>query len=826
MSDGAHSQDAVGPVRARERGTARRSRGPAGPPPAASPVCFPGLAAALAALLVVAAAAAGDQSPPDPQRLELVAGSIEHHPDGGVATARLAADTRIEGLVVHGAPAEVRFYSSGHLRGGTLARRCTVDGLALRAGTAFELYDAARRRPTRLRRGTLAAGQQLEGVVLPAGSELYLSARGKLLQAYVPERAVVHGVVVGGRTALAREIQFFPTEPEISALACGDQQHAGLPIPDGSRVRFDSDGRLRVLSLSRPVAVRELELAHEIRLDERGRLQSAWLAGDQRVGPAVLWAERPLRFHPGGRPRLGWLAAEQEVGGLRLQAHRPLRLYPDGRLAAGFPARVQRFAGLRLAAPPRSDPACEPGAAGADCPWGIELHPNGKPARAWLAASQTIAGAYWAGLDELGGAQAEKLRLRFDRRGRLRAGALAEDAVVDGVPLAGCDPAGACCRVRLRVSGKLRSGCLAREYAAGRFHFQAGSRIELHPKGGVACGTLARPARCGRLRLPPGAQLQLDARGRPRLERSPVGFRLAGLSLPAGCVLLRGCDDRVRAVRLSKPMALSERLRAAAGDVLLLDGWGRLVGLVLLADRVLAGTRYPAYTRWRLDSDGRLTGAVLPAAMEIQGVPCAAGEPIGLHPGGRLRRARLARAATVGRRRHPAGAVLELHADGRLARGPLERCARFGAVELQPGDLIEALYPDGALRRVVLGSGRRIDGLPCRAGTEARFAPDGRLLVCWLARPARSGEVALRDRIERYPDGGLKRGFLARPQTIQGIALAADAVAFHPNGRIRWGRLAEAQRIQGRDCPALSLIRFDQRGRLQHTEPFAPPLSW
>ncbi len=825
MGGGEHSEDAAGPVRARERGTAHRGRGLAGPPPAATPICIPGLAA-LVALLFVAAAAAGDRSPPDPRRLDLVAGSIEHHPDGGVASARLAADTGIEGLVVRGAPAEVRFYSSGHLRGGSLARRCTVDGLELRAGTAFELYDAARRRPHRLRRGTLAAGQQLEGVVLPAGSELYLSARGKLLQAYVPDRATVHGVVVGGPTALAREIQFFPTEPEISALACGDQQHAGLPIPDGSRVRFDSAGRLRVLSPSRPVAVRGLELAHEIRLDEQSRLQSAWLAGDQRVGPALLWAERPLRFHPNGRPWLGWLAAEQEVGGLRLQAHSPLRLYPDGRLAAGFPAGVQRFAELRLAAPPRADPACEPGAAGADCVWGVELHANGELSQAWLAAAQTIAGARWAGLDGLGAAAAEKLRLRFDRRGRLRAGALAGDAAVDGLPLAGCDPAGACCRVRLRPSGALHSGCLARDHAADGFHFQAGSRIELHPKGAVACGTLARPVRRDRLRLPPGAELQLDAGGKPRLERSAAGFGLAGRGLPAGCLLLRDCDDRIRAVRLAKALALSERLRAAAGDFLLLDGWGRLAELVLMKARHLAGTHYPAHSRWQLDADGRLTGVVLAAPLDIQGVPCAAGETVALHPGGRLRRARLARAATIGQRRLPAGAVVELHADGRLVRGPLERTARFGAVDLQPGDLIETLYPDGALRRVVLGSSRRIDGLPCRVGTEARFAPGGRLLGCWLARPARIGGMVLRDRIERYPDGGLKRGFLARPQTLQGIALAADAVAFHPDGRIRWGRLAEAQQIQGRDCPALSLIRFDQRGRLQHTEPFAPPLSW
>ncbi len=814
--------------RARVRATSHPVRGPIGPPAAATLARFTALVAALAALLVTGPAAAGPATAPDPQQLDLVAGSIERHPDGGVATARLAADTGIEGLVVRGAPAEVRFYSSGHLRGGTLARRCAVDGLALREGSAFELYDAARRRLHRLRRGTLAAGQQLEGVVLPAGSELYLSARGKLLQAYVPERATVHGVVVGGPVALAREIQFFPTEPKISAVACGDQQHAGLPIPGGSRVRFDSAGRLRVLSPGRPIAVRGLQLAHEIQLDARGRLQSAWLDGDQRVGPAVLWAERPVRFHPSGRPRLGWLAGEQEVGGLRLQAHSALRLYPDGRLAAGFPAGVQRFAELRLAAPPRTDPACEPGAAGADCAWGVELHPNGKPARTWLAVAQTMSGARWAGLDGLGGAAAEKLRLRFDRRGRLRAGALAEQARVDGVPLAGCDPAGACCRVRLHASGALHSGCLARDHAAGGFHFRAGSRIELHPKGGVACGTLARPARHGRLRLPPGAELQLDARGKPRLERSPAGFRLAGRVLPTGCLLLRDCDDRVRAVRLAEPLALalSERPRAAAGDFLLLDDWGRLAELVLMKARELAGTRYPPHTRWQIDADGRLTGVVLAAAMDIQGVPCAAGETIGLHPGGQLRRARLARAATVGRRRHPTGVVVELHADGRLVRGPLDRSERFGAVELHPGDLVEALYPDGALRRVVLGSGRSIGGLPCRAGTEARFAPGGRLLGCWLARPALLGEVALRDRVELYPDGTPKRGFLARPQTIQGAALAADAVAFHPNGRIRWGRLAAAQQIQGRDCPALSLIRFDRRGRLQRTEPFAPPLTW
>ncbi len=759
--------------------------------------------------------------------LRVVAGSIQRHPNGLVESAQLPGETELAGIRVAGAPEKVGFYSSGRLRWGTLAAEAELDGYRLATGTRFELFDRELDddRRAHLRHATLASPQALEGIRLPAGTAFYRNSRGHVLQAYLAAPTRIHGVRVGGPTPKSKEIQFFRSEPKVSAIALGDQRLRKVPIPDGSRVYFDSAGRLRAIDPTRPITIRGRVLEREIQLGPDGAVLEGWLVGGEEGAGLPCSSLHPTRFHPNGRVADCRVAEDPDgprAQGLRLVVNSPLHAYSNGKLASVFLYGPQAIQGLEVVSRSGLLAACpDPGACEGGTP--VRFHANGKLAAGLLARSQQVRGMDLRGLaSSTRGGDDGCARVTLFANGRLERVHLEKDQTIDELPLAADRSDGTCCPVTFYEGGQLESACLSAEHAWGRVALLAGTAFRLHPDGRLAEGVLAAPWKIAGVGLPPFVPVSLRRSGRPVLERSPEGYRIGRLVIPTGSAMLPDRQGRVRAVVLSADLTV-RRLPAARGDALLLDTSGGLTAIVLNSRREIGAGSFPPHSRLAFDQLGVIQQVRLVSPARIQGIPCAAFDPILLHPSGRLKRARLAEPLSLGERRLAAGDVLELYADGRPVTGVLDQRTRFGERTLQPGDLVEQVHPEGGLRVVVFGSARLVDGHLCRAGVETHFHANGRLKRCWLVKPAQVQGLLVRDQMELSPTGRLERAFLARVQQLQGVEFAADTVALYPDGRVRWGRLSKEQRIGGRTYPALSLVRFNRAGEVKRAEPFAPP---
>jgi hypothetical protein len=124
-------------------------------------------------------------------------------------------------------------------------------------------------------------------------------------------------------------------------------------------------------------------------------------------------------------------------------------------------------------------------------------------------------------------------------------------------------------------------------------------------------------------------------------------------------------------------------------------------------------------------------------------------------------------------------------------------------------------YATEALASGVLAQEARIEGVPCAAGEEVEFHPEGGLACAILARdavvqglPARAGTP-----VAFYADGTLRFVVLSQPRRVRGFPAAAGNLFLHPDGSVWNGLTSGEARIGRAQVPARTRMTFDAHGR-------------
>jgi hypothetical protein len=188
-----------------------------------------------AAGLCLAVLAGCVAEPPGP--LPFRAGSVEHHPEGGVALGFLAAPTTIAGLPCRG---WVRLRPDGGLASFELAAAATVQGHALPAASYVWFDDAGR-----LQTCFLACDTVLQGYVCRGGpfqTATSFHENGALHAFFPRDDVTIDGVVC---TASNQAPVYLHDNGRLAKCRiAADFTSGGRTLRRADTIEFDADGRL------------------------------------------------------------------------------------------------------------------------------------------------------------------------------------------------------------------------------------------------------------------------------------------------------------------------------------------------------------------------------------------------------------------------------------------------------------------------------------------------------------------------------------------------------------------------------------------------------
>lgn len=262
-----------------------------------------------------------------------------------------------------------------------------------------------------------------------------------------------------------------------NAEAVTDGRVEGWPVPAGSRLWFSAQGELLEMIPAAPVTLDGLTFAAHKRVGfVWGRPFRGTLAGDVALSgtPCRAGGETQVRLVDGAwYPLDGELAADAVLDGFEAMAGTRFARIDTGRLVLftpprdvvidGVPCRggspVRRHEGRLAVATLAEDRVLD----GVPCAAGGPVHFDARGlTHARLSSPWTVGPATWRAGTLVSGV----LRARLVRQGTLDA-----DAVLDGYPVAGG------CELRLDARDRLVSFVLARDAVVDRFPCRAGTAV-------------------------------------------------------------------------------------------------------------------------------------------------------------------------------------------------------------------------------------------------------------------------------------------------------------------------------------------------------------
>lgn len=177
--------------------------------------------------------------------------------------------------------------------------------------------------------------------------------------------------------------------------------------------------------------------------------------------------------------------------------------------------------------------------------------------------------------------------------------------------------------------------------------------------------------------------------------------------------------------------------------------------------------------------------------------------------------------------------------------------ARAAAPEPVCKDGKKETTPDGKLKACLLAQDYAIGPYTCKAAFRLALYPGGTLKECRLVKPVTVSGVVIKDSLELYEDGKLRRGIVeetkafgdveARPndfvtllptgrltrleltggmRTVKGFPCKGNHTYFHESGALKKCQLSEPFKVDGKELPKDTFLCWDAAGK--RVEPCGP----
>ncbi|KAA0256220.1 hypothetical protein FBQ97_08090 [Acidobacteria bacterium ACD] len=177
--------------------------------------------------------------------------------------------------------------------------------------------------------------------------------------------------------------------------------------------------------------------------------------------------------------------------------------------------------------------------------------------------------------------------------------------------------------------------------------------------------------------------------------------------------------------------------------------------------------------------------------------------------------------------------------------------ARAAAPEPVCKDGKKETTADGKFKSCYLAQDFAVGPYACRASFKLALHPSGALKECRLVKPAQVSGVTVKDSLELYEDGKLRRAVVedtkafgdveARPndfvtllpsgklsrleltggmRTVKGFPCKGNHIYFHENGALRKVQLSEPFKVDGKELPKDTFLCWDATGK--RVEPCGP----
>lgn len=548
-------------------------------------------------------------------------GSPFVHDDGYLWTMTPLADIAVQGIPLRSG-CFVRFHRNGRVASATLAREVTLDGEVLSAGTPVSFNDDGSLQAWsatlgsdrqfmisakgsdqlespflvpagspvsvecgKLRSVVLATEATVDGMILPAATDLIFGDSGSLSHVTPPTELVLNGV-----PCAAHQTAVFMFGAFLEAWPARDVIIDGVPCMGHEIVRFYEHGPLARCYVSEDVDIHGVPCQEHCRiyLHDNGHVQEATLARDHTFGDIPVEAGETVGLSQNGQPNYFVASEDFVVQGVPCAGGAEVMLYDSGhplraQLSAPYVlGGVEVPAGCVVHWDDQERPRLVVADNGIQA-WGLHLEGphacylndagdleralpilsgNGNARQAWLREQATVRGLTCAAdspVEFFPDGVVKSLVLALDQTvggflckgnthviwsddGTLGRVTLVDDTVIGGVPCMGATALNHTINgtavyneyVDLRPGGCVGWAKAARDFEVEGIPIKGGETVCLHPDGSFYLGTLS-----GNWTHPDGwvagpGLFSLFADGRPNLLTLAEPFSFDGVSYTAG----------------------------------------------------------------------------------------------------------------------------------------------------------------------------------------------------------------------------------------------------------------------------------------------------
>jgi hypothetical protein len=319
----------------------------------------------------------------------------------------------------------------------------------------------------------------------------------------------------------------------------------------------------------------------------------------------------------------------------------------------------------------------------------------------------------------------------------------------------------------LRSDGVLRGGWIGHEVIYRGVPVRG--RIDLYEDGAISFANIAGERFVYR-GIPVSGDIHLAKDGKVQSARLSRDFTVAGVRLPRGSLFSLYPSGKLNSATL---LAEWRGVPVDRSQSIALHESGALASFFPAAPMLVGNVRVAVGGPCHLYASGRVQHATLAEAQRLGGFLLKAGSTVDLHASGKLKGGTLAEAQVVEGWGLPSGAVVELDDQGRLVTVDNAAPLHFRGLAVR-GDRLRS--PAANMPTLTSAGRQRHRGIDIPDGAQLVFGKDGRLeRIYSAAMPIRAADLDWREGLDIAADGTL-RGQLARPQTKDGIALAAQEV--------------------------------------------------